>query len=37
MRATLILEASGSSGEKYRLETTLEVFSLGWLLRIFGP
>ena len=37
MSASLILEASGSSGAKYRMEITLGVFSLGWLLRWFGP
>ncbi len=36
MRATLILEASRSNGTKYRMELSLGVIALGWLLKYFG-
>lgn len=36
MSASLIFEASGPSGAKYRMQVTLGVFALGWLLRCFG-
>ena len=36
MRATFILEASRSCGTKYRIETTLDVYVLGWLVRAIG-
>ena len=36
MRATFILEASKSDGTMYRMQTSLDVLVLGWLLRYFG-
>jgi hypothetical protein len=36
MRATLILEASRSDGAMYRIQTTLAVYVLGWLMRVIG-
>ena len=36
MRATLILEASRSSGSTYRMQTTLDLYGLGWLMRLIG-
>lgn len=36
MRATFILEASKSDGAVYRMQTTLDVYVLGWLLRGIG-
>jgi uncharacterized membrane protein YGL010W len=36
MRAILTLEASRSDGTKYRMELSLGVFVVGWLLRYFG-
>jgi hypothetical protein len=36
MRLALILEASGSSGSKFRVEITLGLVALGWLLGYFG-
>jgi hypothetical protein len=36
MRATFILEASRSDGAAYRIQTTLDVYVLGWFLRCFG-
>jgi|GEM_PF-2509041 len=36
MRASLIFEASGSNGAKCRLELSLGVIALSWLLKYFG-
>jgi hypothetical protein len=36
MRATMILEASRSCGSTYRIETTVDVYVLGWLMRCLG-
>jgi hypothetical protein len=36
MRASIILEAGSSCGSKYRMELSLGIFALGWLLRHFG-
>jgi hypothetical protein len=37
MRASLILEASGSNGAKFRIELTLGLAALGWLIGYFWP
>ena len=36
MRAIFILEASKSDGTMYRMQTTLDLYGLGWLLRAIG-
>lgn len=36
MRATFILEASKSNGAVYRMQTSLDLYGLGWLLRYIG-
>lgn len=36
MRATFILEASKSDGMMYRMQTSLDVYVLGWLMRAIG-
>lgn len=37
MRATFILEASKPCGTKYRVELSLGLLLLGWLLGVFLP
>lgn len=36
MRATLILEASKPDGAMYRVQTSLDLYGLSWLLRFIG-
>ena len=37
MVALMVLEASKSDGTKYRMEFTLGIAPLSWLLKVFSP
>ena len=37
MRASVIFEASRSSGTSYRVEFSVSGLALAWLIRWFGP